>query len=305
MLERKREDAVRIDRAGPGDGGAGAGRSDYARVERAIRFLEARAHEQPELARVAAEVGLSEFHFQRLFQRWAGVSPKRFLQYLTLQHAKELLRQSRSLLDASAGVGLSGPSRLHDLFVSLEKMTPGEYKLRARGLTLCHGVEVTPCGPALIALLGQSVAAVLFLASEDEAGEALALEELRARWPGAMLQKSAPLVRAAGVALRERMDGRLDRPLALTLKGTPLQLRVWEALLAVPAGHVAAYSDVARLAGAPGAVRAVGTAIGQNALACLIPCHRVLRSTGAFGGYRWGTARKRLLLAREQTARNP
>jgi AraC family transcriptional regulator of adaptative response/methylated-DNA-[protein]-cysteine methyltransferase len=276
------------------------GRSDYARVERAILFVEAHAHEQPALERIAAEVGLSEFHFQRLFQRWAGVSPKRFLQYLTLQHAKRLLRESRSLLHVSADVGLSGSSRLHDLFLSLEKMTPGEYKQRARGLTLRWAVEPTPCGPALIAMLGESVAAISFLESDDREGEAEALSELRERWPGASLEHQPLAVRGAGAALRARMDGKLDCPLALVLKGTPLQLRVWEALLRVGPGQVAAYGDVARLAGAETASRAVGTAIGQNAIACLIPCHRVLRATGAFGGYRWGTARKAALLAREQ-----
>lgn len=271
-----------------------AGQSDYARVERAIRFLQAHAREQPDLATVAAEVGLSEFHFQRLFQRWAGVSPKRFLQVLTVNHAKQLLAGSRTVLETSYEVGLSAPSRLHDLFLSVELLTPGEFRAGAHGLDLAWDVVDTPFGSALLAASERGLCGVSFV----ERGEAE--RELRARWPEARLRREPRKLAEAASALRARMSGRLDRPLALVLKGTPLQLKVWQALLQVPAGQVATYADVARLAGAPSAVRAVASAVGQNALAYLIPCHRVIRATGAVGEYRWGSARKAALLAYEQ-----
>lgn len=274
-----------------------ASTSDYARIDRAIRYLQAHLREQPGLAEVAAEVGLSEFHFQRLFQRWAGVSPKRFLQFLTLQEAKRLLDETRSVLDTSLDVGLSGPSRLHDLFLGLERMTPGEYKARARGLTLRWGVEETPFGPALFAALDRGLCGVSFLAEDGERG---AVEALRARWPGAALAHDAVAVRDHAAALRRRMAGEPGAPIGLVLKGTPLQLKVWEALLRIPPGRVVSYGDLAALAGVPQAVRAVGTAVGQNPIAVLIPCHRVIQATGAFGEYRWGAARKMALLGVER-----
>lgn len=276
-----------------------SGASDYARVERAIRFIEARASEQPPLAAIAAEVGLSEFHFQRLFRRWAGVSPKRFLQFLTVQEAKRLLDESRTVLDTSLEVGLSGPGRLHDLFVSLERMTPGEYKASASGLTVEWDLVDTVLGPAMVAALRDAICAVSFVDGEAEARAALA-----DRWPGARLVQARRTIRPHAELLRGRLRGRADRPLSLLLRGSPLQLQVWEALLRIPTGRVASYGDVARLAGAPAATRAVASAVADNAIACLIPCHRVIRSTGAFGEYRWGAARKIALLGLEQ-ARSP
>ncbi|HTL98485.1 MAG TPA: bifunctional helix-turn-helix domain-containing protein/methylated-DNA--[protein]-cysteine S-methyltransferase [Holophagaceae bacterium] len=277
-------------------------KSDYSKVEQAIRFIQARAQEQPGLAEVAAEVGLSEFHFQRLFQRWAGVSPKRFLQFLTLAEAKRLLAESRSLLETSHAVGLSGPGRLHDLFLSCERMTPGEYKAQAGGLTVQWGVEETPFGPALFAaLLGdgkeRGLCGLSFLEDEDPER---AFEELRGRWPGAKLEASPARVRAYADALNARMRGRLDQPLSLVLKGTDFQLRAWEALLRIPAGGAVAYGGLAEMAGAPGASRAVGSALGQNPIAWLIPCHRVLQATGALGQYHWGAPRKQAMLGFER-----
>lgn len=281
----------------PGQPQPPRGGSDYARVERAIHFIQSRVGEQPTLAEVAAQVGLSEFHFQRLFQRWAGISPKRFLQFLTLQEAKGLLAQSRSVLDVSLQLGLSSPSRLHDLFLSLEQMTPGEYRGAARGLTIAWAVEATPLGPALFAAVERGLCGFSFVVDGDEAG---ALQELESRWPGATLRHLPGALHPYAQALRERLHGDVARPLGLVLKGTALQLRVWEALLRIPPGHVATYSDVARLAGAPSAVRAVATAVGRNPIACLIPCHRVIQSTGALGSYHWGSARKQLLLGLER-----
>jgi AraC family transcriptional regulator of adaptative response/methylated-DNA-[protein]-cysteine methyltransferase len=341
MMELQAEPAMSPTEEQPDAGTAGGprtGRSDYARIERAIRFLLSHQGEQPTLEETAAELGLSEFHFQRLFLRWAGVSPKRFLQYLTLQRAKALLHESQSVLETSHALGLSGPGRLHDLFLSVEKLTPGEFKERARGKSIEWGEAPTPLGTALLAVLGGAAVFVGFYGAADPAGEqaagrngeggsapatrpegpgvaaqesvdgsadgrAEALADLRSRFPGAELVERPAAVQALATLLCERLAGRPGEPLGVLLKGTPLQLKVWEALLRVPSGHLVSYGDVARLAGSPSAVRAVGTAIGANHLALLIPCHRVLRSTGAFGGYRWGTARKAALIGREQAWR--
>ena len=271
--------------------------SDFSRVAQAIRFLSDARREQPSLAQVAAEVGVSEFHFQRLFQKWAGISPKRFLQYLTLQDAKGLLRESRSVLEASLELGLSSTSRLHDLFVSIERMTPGQFKEQAQGLTLRWAVAGTPFGQAILAALDGRLCALSFLAGEDPAP---ALAELRERWPRALFQLDPEALEPFASALAGRFQGAAPRPLALALKGTPFQLKVWEALLRIPEGRVLAYGDLARGIGEPGASRAIGTAIGQNPVAYLIPCHRVIQASGALGSYHWGAERKRALLALER-----
>jgi AraC family transcriptional regulator of adaptative response/methylated-DNA-[protein]-cysteine methyltransferase len=271
--------------------------SDYARIEQALRTLQTHHREQPSLGELAAAAGLSEFHFQRLFQRWAGISPKRFCQVLTVTEAKRMLAESRSLLDTSHAVGLSGPSRLHDLFLSVEGMTPGEYKAKAAGITLHWGVEDTPFGPALFASLGGRLCALSFLEAADPER---AFTELRARWPEATLEAAPAAVRPLAEAFAARLAGRTDQPLGLVLKGTPFQLRTWEALLRIPAGHALTYGDVARLVGAPGAARAVGAAVGANPIAALIPCHRVIQSTGALGDYHWGAPRKAALLGVER-----
>jgi AraC family transcriptional regulator of adaptative response/methylated-DNA-[protein]-cysteine methyltransferase len=243
--------------------------SDYSRVARAIAFLAEHAAEQPGLEAVAAEVGLSPFHFQRLFQRWAGVSPKRFLQVLTLAEAKRRLAESRSLLDVSHAVGFSGPSRLHDLFLTLERMTPGEFKAQASGLRVRWGVAETPFGPALFAALDRGLCGLSFL---GDGGREAALAELRDRWPGALLVEDGTQARGHAEALAARLRGEAGRPLSLVLKGTPLQFRTWEALLRVPPGQMIAYRDLAVLAGAE----------------------------GALGQYHWGAVRKQAILAFER-----
>jgi AraC family transcriptional regulator of adaptative response/methylated-DNA-[protein]-cysteine methyltransferase len=270
--------------------------SDFSRVAQAIRYLCARVPEQPSLGEVAAQAGVSEFHFQRIFQKWAGISPKRFLQYLTLREAKALLLESRSVLEASLELGLSSPSRLHDLFVNIERMTPGQFKARAAGLTLDWAVAGTPFGPALMAALEGRLCALSFLADEDPAP---ALAELRRRWPGAAVRQDRAALQPFVAALESRLRGE-PGPLALALKGTPFQLRVWEALLRIPEGRVLSYGDLARQLGEPGASRAVGSAIGRNPVAYLIPCHRVIQATGALGDYHWGADRKRAILALER-----
>ncbi|WP_317987966.1 bifunctional transcriptional activator/DNA repair enzyme AdaA [Hyalangium gracile] len=270
--------------------------SDYARIERAIHFLDTRGQQQPALAEVAAHVGLSPFHFQRLFTRWAGISPKRFLQFQTMAHARQLLAERRSLLDATYDAGLSSGGRLHDLFVTLTAMTPGEFKQGGAGLTLRYGVHASPLGDYLLAVCERGICALRFLTgtSPDEI-----VAELRAEWPRATLVQTAEATRPyAERIFPERKPSKLQ-PLSLLVKGTNFQLKVWEALLRIPTGAVATYEDIAQAVESPRAVRAVGSAVGGNPIALLIPCHRVIRKTGAFGEYRWGLTRKRAMLAWE------
>lgn len=269
--------------------------NDYQLVERAIHFLDRNAGRQPELREVAASVGLSEFHFQRLFQRWAGVSPKRFLQFQTAQEAKHVLQETGDLLEASYQAGLSGPGRLHDLIVNVEAVTPGEYKRRGAGLAISWGVHASPFGDCLLALTARGVCALEFLQPESEDG---ALVRLRAVWENARLQH-APQVTAPVAARIFQAGTKQQAPLALLVKGTNFQIKVWEALLRVPAGRITTYAGLAHSLGRPRAARAVGSAIAANHIGYLIPCHRVIRSTGAFGEYRWGAQRKRILLSRE------
>ncbi len=266
----------------------------YYRIERAIRYLEDRAEQQPDLDEVAAEVGLSKFHFQRLFRRWAGVSPKQFLQFVTLEHAKDLLRDSASVLETTYETGLSSPGRLHDLFVAVEAVTPGEYKRLGQGIEIRWGIHETPFGEALLASTERGICALSFL---GEMSAEAAVEELEADW-------SLARVRHDAAATRKRVQQVFaalgpSEPLRLMLRGTNFQLQVWKALLEVPEGRATTYGELARAIGAPRAQRAVGTAVGANRVAFLILCHRVLRSTGAFGDYRWGSARKRAMLGWE------
>jgi AraC family transcriptional regulator of adaptative response/methylated-DNA-[protein]-cysteine methyltransferase len=271
--------------------------SDYMKVAQAISFISAQVRHQPTLHEIAAHVGLSDFHFQRLFQRWAGISPKRFVQYLTLQAAKAMLAQSQSLLQTSEALGLSGTGRLHDLFIVLEKMTPGEYKAQASGMKIHWAVHETAFGPALFAAAPRGLCGLSFIES-DHADEALA--DLRERWPGAVFEKSVEVIAPYAEQFASRLQGRTDQPLHLLLKGTDFQVRAWEALLRIPSGNVTSYSDLAQMVGAPRAARAMGTAIGANPIACLIPCHRVIARSGVIGEYRWGSVRKQALLAFEQ-----
>lgn len=270
--------------------------TDYARVARAIAYLVAHHREQPRLERVASEIGLSEFHFQRMFERWAGVSPKRFAQLLTLEESRRRLRESRSLLDTSLRSGLSGPSRLHDLFVRVERMTPGEYKRAGRHVTIRWAVEPTPLGDALLAATDRGLCGVSFLENDAEAEAERALRE---RWPEATFERAPVALRAYAGELRARLEGRGDQPLPIVLRGTDFQINVWEALIRIPPGRVLAYADLAKAAGEPRAVRAVASAVAANPIAYLVPCHRVIRSTGAFGQYRWGPVRKTAMLGLE------
>ncbi|MDX1501868.1 MAG: methylated-DNA--[protein]-cysteine S-methyltransferase [Thermoanaerobaculia bacterium] len=271
--------------------------NDYERIRTAIEYIAAEAPRQPGLEEVAARLALSPFHCQRLFRRWAGVSPKRFLQVLTVEHAKRLLDDSASVLDAALETGLSGPGRLHDHFVTLEALSPGEYKRRGEGLAIRWGTTPSPFGDALLGATDRGVCALAFPPHGD-AGPAWLADQ----WPGADLVEDPAAVEPAA---REIFGGGRVR---LFARGTNFQVQVWRALLRIPSGQVASYASVAQAVGRPRAVRAVGSAVGANRVAFLIPCHRVIRSAGGLGGYRWGTDRKRALLAWEAaraTAQSP
>jgi AraC family transcriptional regulator of adaptative response/methylated-DNA-[protein]-cysteine methyltransferase len=282
---------------------------DYLRIEQAILYLENHYKDQPGLEEVAAKIGLSEYHFQRVFTRWAGVSPKRFLQFLTKEGAKGLLAQSENLLETTYQVGLSSLGRLHDLFVTTEAVTPGEYKSRGAGVTIRYGIHPTPFGKCLIATTERGICHLSFVqtgeavlrASEavPRTGEGDAIDNLVADWNQAtMIEDYGSTVGLIEPIFDLRYSNR-GKPLNVHLRGTNFQLKVWEALLQVPAGEVTTYAGIAARIGNPGAVRAVGTAVGHNPIAVLIPCHRVIRKVGEFGNYRYGALRKKALLARE------
>jgi AraC family transcriptional regulator of adaptative response/methylated-DNA-[protein]-cysteine methyltransferase len=270
--------------------------SDYARIEKALGYIAGNAAAQPDLEAMARAAGLSSFHFQRLFTRWVGLSPKKFLQFLTLEHAKSALADTASILDASFDSGLSGAGRLHDLFVTHEAVTPGEFKRRGEGLEIVWGWADSPFGDALVMVTERGICGLAFA---SERGRAATFDDMRARWPQARL--AADDRRVATTARRifaPRRRG--DEPLHLVLHGSPFQVKVWEALLRIPVGGLASYETVTRLAtGAARGARAVGAAVGGNPVSFLIPCHRVIRKTGAFSDYHWGRARKLALIGWE------
>jgi AraC family transcriptional regulator, regulatory protein of adaptative response / methylated-DNA-[protein]-cysteine methyltransferase len=274
---------------------APAAGEDLERIAAAISWLDDHAVEQPKLAEVAAALHLSPGHLQRTFTRFAGTSPTRFLRWLTAGAARELLRDRASVLDTSAAVGLSSAGRLHDLLVTLDGMTPGEVAAGGAGTVLRYGVHDTGLGPVLAATSERGVCALRFVDDVEAARRGLAAD-----WPHAELREDAAASEVAAGALRHALDGAAtSTPLRLAVTGTNLQLKVWEALLRIPDDRVTTYGELARAVDHPSAVRAVASAVGRNPVAWLIPCHRVLRATGELGGYRWGTVRKRALLARE------
>ncbi len=267
---------------------------DYDRIEAAIRFIGANATRQPGLKEIADSVHLSEFHFERLFSRWAGTTPQRFLRYLTKEHAKQLLNESHALLDVTYQTGLSSPGRLHDLFVTYEAMTPGEYKQKGAGIRVTYGIHPTPFGDCLIAVTDRGICRLNFLTADTQDQM---LTEFRNAWSAAILLEDQALT--ASFTEEIFTPGVATKPLPLLLKGTNFQIKVWEALLQIPAGAVVSYETIARRIGSPNAVRAVGTACGQNGIGYLIPCHRVLQKVGGLGGYRWGLPRKQAILGWE------
>ena len=270
---------------------------DYEQLAQAIAFIRDNAVLQPSLEQIASLVGLSPWHFQRKFRAWVGVSPKRFLEFLTVQHAKELLDKSASVLDAALDLGLSGPGRLHEQFVSIEAVTPGQYKRFGNGLKIYYGVHPCPIGMMLLALTEKGICELAFGSVERLNREA---EDLQRRWPAAQIFHD--LHRTAPTAARlfnpeNREQGGQKTKFQLFVKGTNFQVNVWRALLRIPEGCLISYKQLAQMTGNPSAVRATASAVGANPVSYLIPCHRILRSSGELGGYHWGIERKRALIA--------
>ncbi len=268
---------------------------DYERVAEAIHFIRNNYKDQPKLDEVAEHVHVSPFHFQRMFQDWAGVSPKQFLQYLSLEHAKKMLKETHaSLFDTAYETGLSGTGRLYDLFVNIEGMTPGEYKNGGEALTINYSFADTPFGNVIVASTDKGVCHMAFA---DE-GTEKAFQNLKSQFPNANYHQIVDLKQQNALFVFNQDWSKLDK-IKLHLKGTDFQLKVWETLLKVPSGGLTTYGDLAAKAGHEGAYRAVGTAVGKNPVAFLIPCHRVIKSTGELGNYHWGEDRKNLIVGWE------
>ena len=272
----------------------------YETVAAAIRFVCSHAGTQPSLEEIACHVGLSASHLQRVFSDWAGISPKRFLQFLTKEHARTLLRESRDVMSAAIESGLSGPGRLHDLMVSCEALTPGQIGALGEGLVIRYGFAASPFGTFIFGATARGICHLRFVATgQVNVAEA----ELHSEWPHAKWKHDDAMARQLATDLFSPFSE--PKPLNLLLRGTNFQIKVWEALLRIPAGHALSYRDLATMAALPNAQRAVGTAMAHNTIAVLIPCHRVIRESGDIGLYRWGPERKQSLIAWEQARISP
>ena len=269
---------------------------DYAVVKRAIALISEQWREQPSLEALADELGLSPFQLQKLFTRWAGLSPKGFLQAVTLNHAKGLLARDASLMEASLELGLSGPSRLHDLFITHEGVSPGIYKARGKGLAIHYGFHPSPFGRALVMLNEGRLSGLAFV---DEEGDAACLADMTRRWPEAHYVQDQVATAPFIARIFAQRNWRAEEPLRIVLIGTDFEIRVWEQLLTVPMGRATSYSEIAGRLGKPSASRAVGAAVGRNPISFVVPCHRVLATSGALCGYHWGLTRKRAMLGWE------
>lgn len=278
------------------DRAAARGDGEFASVVRALAYLERHWREQPTLEEIAGAAGLSPYHFQRLFKHWAGISPKRFLQFLTVEYAKRRLHEARPILDTALEAGLSGPSRLHDLFMAAEAMTPGAYRRGGAGLRIRCGIHQSLFGPVLIARTEHGVCGLHF--ADDEAG---AFETLRRHYPGAEFIVDPSATEEIAACLNR--PGFDDTPLPLAPRGTNFELKVWSALLHLPLGTLASYGDIAKFIGSPKASRAVGRAVGANPIVLLIPCHRVIQASGSLGNYGGGPMRKRAIVGWEAAQR--
>ena len=274
-----------------------AANADYLKIEKAIQYLDENFQDQPELDEIAQYIGLSQFHFQRLFRRWVGISPKRFLQFLTVDYARGLLERSTPVLDTAFEAGLSGPSRLHDLFIVSEAVTPGDVRRGGAGIVIRHGVHDSPFGPCSIGLTERGLCWLSFGPAEAS-DDRWALERLAARWPHAEVVDDRAAT--ADLARRIFVSGDGAEPITVHLRGTNFQLRVWEALLRIPPAHVTSYEEVARRAGNDRAVRAAASAVARNPVTFVVPCHRVIRKTGPFHNYAGGPHRKQAILGWEQ-----
>jgi AraC family transcriptional regulator, regulatory protein of adaptative response / methylated-DNA-[protein]-cysteine methyltransferase len=271
----------------------GQDKLNYNRIAEAITFIKNNFKTQPDLDEIAQHVHLSPFHFQRLFSEWAGTTPKKFLQFTTLEYAKDLLKQQASLFDTAFETGLSGTGRLHDLFINIEGMTPAEYKNGGRNLHINYSFAESPFGNILVA---STTKGICYMAFHDE--EASGISDLHQHFPNATMQRKLDLLQQHALFIFQNDWSKLNE-IKLHLKGTDFQLKVWQTLLKIPMGQLSTYSKVAAQIGSPAASRAVGSAIGSNPVAFIIPCHRVIQSTGALGGYHWGTTRKTAMIGWE------
>jgi AraC family transcriptional regulator of adaptative response/methylated-DNA-[protein]-cysteine methyltransferase len=269
---------------------------DYGVVRRAVAYISEQWRAQPEIEAIAHAAGVTPDELHHLFRRWAGLTPKAFLQALTLDHARRLLRESASVLDAAYEVGLSGPGRLHDLFVTHEAMSPGQWKARGEGLTLSYGFHPSPFGTALVIASERGLAGLAFA---DPGEESKALDDMRGRWPRAEFREDTAATATLARRIFEPKLWRRHRPLRVVMIGTDFEVRVWEALLKVPMGRATTYSDIAAHVHAPKAARAVGAAVGKNPISFVVPCHRVIGKGGDLTGYHWGLTRKRAMLGWE------
>jgi AraC family transcriptional regulator of adaptative response/methylated-DNA-[protein]-cysteine methyltransferase len=272
---------------------------DYDLIRRAIAFLSEAWSEQPSLDRLAQHLGLSPAHCQKLFKRWCGLSPKEFVQAITVDHARGLLEGSASVFDAALEVGLSGAGRLHDLFVSHEAMTPGDFKRRGEGLDLAYGFHASPFGDALLIATERGVAGLAFVDEDKGQSREDVLPEMMSRWPKGRFVEAGDKTATYAKQIFSPETWSKDRPVRLVMIGTDFEVRVWETLLRIPMGRAVSYSDIARHLGQPTASRAVGSAVGRNPISFVVPCHRVLRGDGSLGGYHWGLTRKRALIGWE------
>jgi AraC family transcriptional regulator of adaptative response/methylated-DNA-[protein]-cysteine methyltransferase len=269
---------------------------DYERIEKAIQFLAGNFHSQPNLKEIAARIHVSEYHFQRIFSRWVGISPKRFLQFLTKEYAKTLLEKSINILDVTYQSGLTSPGRLHDLFVACEAVTPGEYKARGAGLEIIYGYHASPFGECILAKTDRGICGLSFVQNDDRRSVFMSLKQ---RWQNARLIEDADVTLPFVTQIFNPPEAQKTTPLHLVLSGTNFQIKVWEALIKIPMGAVVSYEDVAAHIGMPKACRAVGNAVGSNPISFVIPCHRVIRKTAEFGNYGGGIARKLAILGWE------
>ncbi len=270
---------------------------DYTVVRAAIEYLTENAKSQPDLETLARAIGEDPFSLQKLFKRWAGISPKSFLQALTLDHAKHMLRDASSILDTSYEVGLSSPGRLHDLFVSHEAMSPGVYKAKGGGVSIYWAFHPSPFGLALVMVTDQGLAGLAFC---DEGEEAAAFDDMARRWPNADYNQDSAKTAPYIARIFSREEWQPDQPLRVVFIGTDFEVRVWETLLKIPFGKATTYGDIALHLDKPkGAARAVGTAVGKNPISFVVPCHRVLGTTGKLCGYHWGLTRKQAILGWE------
>ena len=272
---------------------------DYDTVRRAIAFLSSHWTDHPDLGELADHLGLSPAHCQRLFKRWCGLSPKEFIQAITLDHARRMLDGSASLLDCALDLGLSGPGRLHDLFVDHVAMTPGEYKRGGAGLKMVYGFHPSPFGDALFMATPRGISGLAFVDEDAGQNSEEALADMTRRWPAATYRHAPEETAPFAAAVFDPEAWQPDRPVRIIMIGTDFEVRVWQTLLRIPMGRAVSYADIARHLGKPTAARAVGSAVGRNPLSFVVPCHRVLRGDGQLGGYHWGLTRKRALIGWE------